>query len=166
MAGSEYQKRQEGNDYVFAVKPARTPRMIGLAVIGVIFVLIGSQSSLGWFILVPLGALAIWAGLIRDGRPKAHRTHSSFRVSPTAIEANGKLFPREEIHRLIIKNVFYNFNTWGSISHQKKVSELSNALELETGGKAYVLAGGMDETTAYGLLTEVSRVAGLAERSF
>jgi hypothetical protein len=34
-------------------------------------------------------------------------------------------------------------------------------VDLETGGKAYTLAGGMDSTTAYGLMTDVGKVIGL-----
>lgn len=37
-------------------------------------------------------------------------------------------------------------------------SRSANGLEVEAGGRAHVLAGGMDETTAFGLLTDVSRV--------
>jgi hypothetical protein len=37
---------------------------------------------------------------------------------------------------------------------------VANALEVETGGRAYVLAGGMDQTTAFGLLSDVTKVLG------
>jgi len=37
------------------------------------------------------------------------------------------------------------------------------SLDVEAGGKAYVLAGGMDETTAYGLMRDVSKVLGFSE---
>jgi hypothetical protein len=36
----------------------------------------------------------------------------------------------------------------------------AHGLEVETGGRGYVLAGGMDKTTAFGLLSDVSRVLG------
>jgi hypothetical protein len=45
-------------------------------------------------------------------------------------------------------------------AHRMQVSLTANALEVETGGRGYVLAGGMDETTAFGLMSDVSRVIG------
>jgi len=45
-------------------------------------------------------------------------------------------------------------------AHRMQVSLTCNGLEVEAGGKGTVLAGGMDETTAFGLLTDVSRVLG------
>jgi len=45
--------------------------------------------------------------------------------------------------------------------YAQRLSTVANSLDLETGGKAYMLAGGMNETTAYGLMTDVGRVIGL-----
>ena len=46
------------------------------------------------------------------------------------------------------------------MGYRAKVAQIANALTLEGGGKATVLAGGMDEVTAYGLLRDVSRAIG------
>ena len=48
------------------------------------------------------------------------------------------------------------------VAHRAKVSAVANALEVETGGKGYFLAGGMDQTTAFGLLHDVSKVLGFS----
>ena len=47
------------------------------------------------------------------------------------------------------------------MAFRAQVSRTAHGLEVETGGRGYVLAGGMDKTTAFGLLSDVSRVLGL-----
>lgn len=170
MASAEYQKRQEGNQWVFDVTPASPPKSLWFAVLGGVCVLFGLMAGpFGWIILLPAGAFSIWLGQFRDGRPAPHRSPSRFTVSPNAIEANGRAFPKDDIHRLIIKNgisndvipnIMFQVNTstaMGAI-HRVNVSKVANSLEVETGGKAYLLAGGMDQTTAFGLLHDVSKV--------
>ena len=53
-----------------------------------------------------------------------------------------------------------NRNEMAGMAHRAKLSTVANSLNVETGGKSTMLAGGMDETTAYGLLTDVSKVLG------
>src|SRR5437870_7530767 len=105
VTGSEYKKQQDATGYVFSVTPAKAPKFllmtIGCAVLALLGLVLG---PLGWLFFLPVGIFGIWIGYFRDGRPPAHRDLSSFRVSPTAIEANGRTFPKEDIHRLIIKN--------------------------------------------------------------
>jgi hypothetical protein len=64
----------------------------------------GAFGPVGWLLFLPVGIFGIWMGYFRDGRPLAHRNAISFRISPTAIEANGRTFPKDDIRRLIIKN--------------------------------------------------------------
>jgi hypothetical protein len=176
MTGSEYTKHQEGNASVFEVTPAQSPKFMMMAIGGGILALIGLlMGPIGWIIFLPVGAFGIWLGYFKDLRPLAHRLPSKFRVSPTAIEADGRTFAKDDIHRLIIKNgvnnevlgnpnvvVPINTSTAMGVAHRAKVATIANALEVETGGKSYPLAGGMDSTTAFGLLHDVSKVMGLA----
>ena len=55
-----------------------------------------------------------------------------------------------------------NAPTAMGIAHRAKVATIANGLEVETGGKSYLLAGGMGATTAFGLLHDLSKVMGLA----
>lgn len=170
MASAEYQKRQEGNQWVFDVTPASSPKSLWFTILGGVCILFGlSVGVFGWIILLPAGAFSIWLGQFRDGRPSGHRNPSRFTVTATAIEANGRTFPRDDIHRLIIKNgisndvipnvlIPVNTSTAMGAIHRVNISKVTNALEVETGGKAYLLAGGMDPTTAFGLLHDVSKV--------
>ena len=175
MPGSEYQKRPEGNGVVFDVTPAPVPKYKYIVIMGAIACLFGLLvGPFGWLTLLPIGAFGIWFGYVRDMRPPAHRKPSSFKVSPTSVEVSGKTFPKDDIHRLIVKNgisnevipnvaiVNPNMGSVMGAAYRVKVSRVTNSLELETGGRAYVLAGGMDQTTAFGLLHDVSKVLGLS----
>jgi hypothetical protein len=176
MSGSEYTKRQDGDAFVFEVTPAQSPKFIMIAVGGVVLGLIGLvMGPVGWIIFLPIGAWAIWFGYYKDIRPAAHRLPSNFRVSQNAVESSGRTFAKNDIHRLIIKNgvnnevlgnpsvvIPVNTSTAMGVAHRGKVAAVANALELETGGRSYFLAGGMDSTTAFGLLHDVSKVMGLA----
>ena len=171
MADSEYQKRQGGNGTVFEVTPATAPKRIRVAAFGVISFLVGlgmiGTSNIGMFIFLGIGGLAIFVGLFKrvDLRPKAHKSKATFRVTPSTIETNGRTFNKEDISRLIIKNstgLRDQYGHWvgGSELYATKLNKVANSLDLETGGKAYTLAGGMDATTAYGLMADVGDIIG------
>jgi hypothetical protein len=176
MSGSEYRKHQEGLATVFEVTPADSPKFMLMAVGGAILALLGIvMGPIGWIMFLPVGAFGIWLGYFKDLRPVAHRVASRFQVSPNAIESNGHSFTKDDIHRLIIKNgvnnqvlgnpnvvIPINTSTAMGVAHRAKVATIANALEVETGGRSYLLAGGMDATTAFGLLHDVSKVMGLA----
>ncbi|NJN52477.1 MAG: hypothetical protein HC809_12690 [Gammaproteobacteria bacterium] len=116
-------------------------------------------------------------GWTRDIRPKEHRVESTFRTSADAVEVNGKTFKKDDIHRMILRNAITDEELGiemqnisaaqaSGMAYRAKVGRVANALTLEAGGKSTLLAGGMDPTTAYGLLREVSNVMGFAERSY
>jgi hypothetical protein len=181
MANSEYQKRQDGSGTVFDVTPATTSKSKLAIVMGVIFGLfglIGISSSPIFGILCFCGCgFIIWAGS-KDWRPKAQKSKATFRVTPSAIETNGQTFKKEDIHRLIVKNGLTDLVEVQSMKtslagsnaarvgaaagydRMKKMSKIAHSLDLEAGGKAYTLAGGMDETTAFGLMKDVRNVIG------
>jgi hypothetical protein len=171
---SEYSKRQDGAATVFDVTPASAPKFMYLVIFGGFVGLLGLGfiASGGIFMLIMAG-IAIWYGWFRDQRPKDHKVSRTFRVSTDRIEADGRTFEKGDIHRLILKNGITdkelpvqqwtsNRNEMAGMAHRANLSMVSNSLNVETGGKSYLLAGGMDETTAYGLLTDVSRVLGFS----
>jgi hypothetical protein len=190
MADSEYQKRQDEDSTVFEVTPATAPRYSGAIVIGTMGILffglllpLGTDHpSLfkGWAILADIvfGSL-IYYGRVTDGRPKEHKSTSTFRVSSSAIESNGRTFNKDVIHRLIIKNGVTKDDLGTQMiaassdpsmmktgyvlrkAYERKLAAVAHSLELESGGKAYILAGGMNGTTAFGLMTDVSKIIAL-----
>ena len=115
-----------------------------------------------------LAAFIVWYGWFRDMRPKGHREVSTFRVMADSIEAGGQTFKKEDIHRLILKNGITdqelmetyttNANAAAGMAHRANVARVANSLNVEQGGKSFQIAGGMDETTAYGLLRDVCKV--------
>jgi hypothetical protein len=170
---AEYTKREEGGMTVFDVTPATPPKFgaaIGAGAVGSLLGL-GMIASGGIFLLA-LGGFAIWYGMKRDIRPKGYKEPATFRVTGNSVEAGGRTFKTEDIHRLLIRNGItdqeISFSGTREVSaaeatgmaYRARVGEIANGLTLESGGKATLLAGGMDSTTAYGLLTDVSKVIG------
>jgi hypothetical protein len=166
---SEYQKSQNGETTVFSVTPASAPKFWYLIVIGGL-VLLGGLLGLGIFGFL-MGGGAIAYGLMRDQRPKEHKQPMTFSVTPNSVIAGGRTFSKDEFHRLIIKNPWFdkagldvyttNANEAAGMAHGMKLGELCYGLDVEAGGKAHQLAGGMDRTTAFGLLADVTKVLGL-----
>ncbi len=176
MKTSSYIKTQEGSGYLFQVTPASAPSFGFLIFIGLMLCMLGcgmgtsNVKSGGIYILLVLGGLGalLIRYAVRDHRPAPHRSPSQFRVTAEAIEASGQVFRKTDIHRLILKNgvndlVLVNEAPAGiahgqGLAHREKLARVSYALNVELGGKSHQLAGGMDHTTAYGLLTDVCRI--------
>jgi len=181
-SGSEYSKRMEGDAAVFDVTPAKAPKFIAAIGAGVVGILVGlgAMNDIPGmaFLIMALGAYAIWYGLRRDIRPKGYKEKSTFRVSPTSVEAAGRTFNKDDIHRLLIRNGISDQEVSANVqmtvsgaaaagmAYRAKVGTIANALTLETGGKSTILAGGMDQTTAFGLLMDVSKVLGFSYREY
>jgi hypothetical protein len=166
---AEYKKSSSGEATAFSVTPASAPKFWFLIIFGAA-VFLGGFLGLGIFgWLIGAGAMAY--GLLRDQRPKDHKAAMSFTATPTTIVAGGRTFNKDDIHRLKIANPWFDragldvYTTSASaaagMAHGMKLGELCYGLTVESGGKAHLLAGGMDRTTAFGLLSEVSKVLGL-----
>ncbi len=166
---AEYKKSASGGTTEFSVTPASAPKFWYLIVIGALIFLGGflGLGIFGWL----MGGGAVAYGLLRDQRPKEHRAPMSFSVTPTTVVSGGRTFSREEIHRLKIANPWFdragldvyttNDNQAAGMAHGMKLGELCYGLTVESGGKAHLLAGGMDRTTAFGLLSDTSKILGL-----
>ncbi len=166
---SAYNKSANGDQTVFTVTPASAPKFWYLIVIGGLIFLGGflGLGIFGWL----MGGGAIAYGLLRDQRPKDHKAPMTFTVTPTSVIAGGRTFDKEELHRLKIANPMFdragldvytsNANEAAGMAHGMKLGELCYGLTVESGGKAHLLAGGMDRTTAFGLLSDASKILGL-----
>lgn len=169
---AEYKKRQEGDATVFEVTPAPAPKFTYLLIIGGVVGLLGLASLAGGFgvIFLAMAAFCFWYGWFRDIRPKPHRNPATFRVTSTSVGVDGRTFQKEDIHRLILRNgitdqelagiqiTTTNTNAAAGMAFRAQAARVANSLNVESGGKSTMLAGGMDETTAYGLLHDVSKV--------
>jgi hypothetical protein len=184
---SEYRIREEGGAAVFDVTPASRPtfgclRFVGIAlmVIGVGLFLSPDVFGMG-FIAIPFGYALYWV-TGRDPRPADHQKATTFRVQDGVLEANGRSFKRDEIHRLSITNgrdsglnsdviIVHGGGIGASLAadNARRVQAINVAiakvcygLEVETGGKRHFIAGGMDETTVNGLAHDVAKRLGLS----
>ena len=177
MKTAEYSKTAKGDGFQFHVTPA--PKAIG-GCAGIFFILL--LAFLGAMILsavntvvatiVFIGIVA-WGFLKMDMRKKNHRHPSSFFVNPDIIEVNGQNISAASIHRLIIRNAYdkspelqltgQTIPTGVGVGYdiRKMLEQISYSLDVEAGGKAIQLAGGMDDVTANGLFTEVRQILGL-----
>ena len=169
---SEYSKSQEGTATVFAVTPAKAPKFTYLIIICAGVCLLGLGMGSAAFVMLPMGGFALWYGWTRDLRKKASRLPVKFRVTPDSIEAEGKTFKVADIHRLLVRNSItdqeLNVEVWttntnqaAGMAYRAQVARVANTLNLETGGKSFIIAGGMDETTVMGLLQDVCNVTGM-----
>lgn len=178
MKTAAYSKTAKGDGYQFQVTPA--PKVIG-GCAGIFFILL--LAFVGAMILstvnpilatvAAVGILA-WGFLKMDMRKKNHRGPSSFFVSPGSIEVNGQNIPSSAIHRVIIRNAYdkspslqltgQTVPTGVGVGHdiRNMLEQISFSVDVEAGGKATQLAGGMDEVTANGLFTEISQILGLS----
>jgi len=182
---AEYSKRQEGGATVFDVTPATPPKFVAAIGAGAIAVVIGlgimSHMQAPALVMFALGGYAIWYGLKRDLRPNGYKEPATFRVTPDAIEANGRIFKKDDIQRILIRNGISGQDVSpggggiemtvsgaqaAGMTYRARVGTIANALSVETGGKATIIAGGMDGTTAFGLLTDMSKILGLQYREF
>ncbi|WP_153798451.1 hypothetical protein [Foetidibacter luteolus] len=176
MKTAEYTTTPKDDGYTFYVTPA--PKVIG-GCAGIFFILL--LAFLGALILSAVSSIlsviafigiAAWCFLKMDMRKKNHRHPSSFSVYPGYIEVNGQKLVRENIHRVIIKNAYdktprlhltgQTVPTGVGIGHdiRNMLEQISYSVDVEAGGKATQLAGGMDDVTANGLLTEVNQILG------
>ncbi len=166
---SVYSKSSNGDQTVFSVTPASAPKFWYLIIIGGLVFLAGflGLGIFGWL----MGGGAMAYGLLRDQRPKEHKAPMTFTVTPNSVISGGRTFSKEELHRLKIANPWFdragidvytsNSNVAAGMAHGMKLGELCYGLTVETGGKAHLLAGGMDRTTAFGLLSDASKILGL-----
>ena len=174
MKQAEYKKTTRGDGYLFEITPA--PKTLG-GCAGIFLIVLLSfmgailLSSINYTLAyIGFFGIAVLAFLKLDLRKKSHRRPSSFFVSPRAIEVNGQSIPKSSIHRIIIRNAYDNVakiqltgqtvSTGVGVGHDIRhaLEQISYSVNVEAGGKATQLAGGMDEVTANGLFTEVSKI--------
>lgn len=168
---AEYVRREEGTWLQLTVSPAAPPILWFPAVLSIILGagVVGSGMAYLW---VPglIVAFVAWLVLLKDhrgGNPGAPR---SFRVNPEGIETDGTFLRKDDIHNLRIRNKFaggveivYDANqgiptgvTMG-LAGRRALAKVAYRIEVEAGGKAYVLAAGLDEVTARGVATEIGK---------
>lgn len=172
-AGSEYRKIETGGMTTFEITPAAALKNGYVLFVGSIAFIIGALFSMAspfGLVFVLIGIAAFPLGL-RDPRPARQRQPMTFRVTSNSIESYGQTFRKDDIHRIIIRNAMTdrelpvtvyttNYSVAEGQAWRAANAMRAHTLNVESGGKSIVLAGGMDETTAYGLFHDVCKILG------
>jgi hypothetical protein len=176
-----YTKNQQGQVTVFQTLPEHAPipfQMLWLGIVPSIwFAFIGWQMVVGTFVL--FGTFAWLQSILPSAR--RYRKPSKFTVSPDEVTVDGKQIARRDIHRVILRNhvlsdyvpvvvvssphnVIDQTDSGAKIGalHKSKLGAVSYRVDVEAGGVATTLAGGLNETTAFGVLSDVSSVLGMS----
>ena len=176
MATSSYIKQPVADGMQFTVTPAPVPVFIALRVFGVFFAALGvygifADRSLNLMSIAMMGLGAFgWYGAVYDVRPREHRQVATFTVRASGIQAGGHTVPTENMHGLLIRNSIddqpaephdtRNNLTNAGRGQRMRIRQVAFALVVEHEGRATLLAGGMDDTTARGLEVETRRALG------
>ncbi len=172
---AEYVKQEQGAALRFDVKPATLPISSFMAAFAVACAwgTVGSGVAYLWVmgLLFVAGAALL---LLSDPRGGNAGRPRSFSVNPQGVEIDGRLLRKEDIHHLCIKNklagdveIIYDASrgistgTLVGMAHRRKLAEVAYRIEIESGGKAHVLAAGLDEVTARGIVAEVGKALNL-----
>jgi hypothetical protein len=171
-----YEVVQREDRTCFVVQPASAPFPLALGFFCVIGLLWMVRAENFVFPALFLGLFLV-ALLIRWKGPGAarNRKKTSFEVTPAGITISGGEIHRDGIHRLILRNHISGAEqdqtssspvlvggmtaVAGAVgrNYGKKLARVSWRLDVDARGQAYTLAGGLDETTAYGLMSDVER---------
>jgi len=168
---AEYVKQEDGAGLRFNVSPAASPVLWFPAVLAVVLGagIIGSGIAYLWVIGL-IFALVTWLVLLKDQRGGNAAVARSFRVNPDGIETEGVFLRKDDIRQLAIRNKFagnfevvYDANrglptgTAMGLAGRRALAEVAYRVEAEAGGKAHVLAAGLDEVTARGVVAEIGK---------
>jgi hypothetical protein len=165
---ARYAKDVDGEFTRFEVIPAPAPISWPVTLFTLVFAFatVNSGVAILSFFFTAIAAVL----LLRDQRGRGAGLSRSFRLGNGSIEIDGRPLRREDVHHLAIRNKFagdveivYDANrgiTTGQVlglAARRKLAAVAYRVEVESGGKARVVAAGLDEVTARGLATEIGR---------
>lgn len=169
---ARYTKEPDGKLTRFVVIPALAPISWPVTLFSLVFAfgtVNGGIAILSFFFTAAVAAL-----LLLDQRGKAASQSRSFRLGTEGIEIDGDLLRREDIHHLAIRNKFagdveivYDANRGiptGEVlglAARRKLATVAYRVEVESGGRAWLVAAGLDDVTARALATEIGRALDL-----
>jgi hypothetical protein len=172
---AHYVKREHGAAVEIEVSPAAPPAAWLPAALPVVMVsgMVLEPGTPGLWIMGLLFTGITALILLRDPRGRGSATRRSIRVGRDGIDIGGQMLRQADIHHLRIKNKFagdveitYDANrgvptgTVIGLAHRRQVAKVAYRVEAESSGKAHILAAGLDEITARGVLAEVGKALG------
>lgn len=178
-----YTKSEQGQTTVFTTTPETVPVPWGLVAISAAATVIPLFISIYFALAVAAVFAALcWARMKKFPSSARYRTPSTFRVSAEGVTIDGKDIKRRDIHRAVIRNhVLSKDNATNFVTIHQGVGAMAGAasasanakfngqlaaisyrVDLEAGGVPHTLAGGLNESTAFAVLSDVSGILGLA----
>lgn len=169
---ARYTNQVESDSTRFDVIPATAPISVPVTLFTALFAAVTVGGSMGLFgaifglLFVALLALL----LLVDQRGASAGMPRSFRLGRDGIQIDGQWLRREDIHHLAIRNKFagdveivYDADRGIptgrllGLAARKKLAAVAYRVEVESGGKAHVVAAGLDEVTARGITAEIGK---------
>lgn len=168
-----YKKINSANGVKFETIPEEAPSLLKALIFPVgipMLILIGISMPIG---IIVTGLLGVWIYFLqKNENVTKYRKPSSFIVSPSGIEINGRVYEKENIHRFIMRNHLNEqylvipdqainnnpISTARGLKLREKLTQVSYRVDAEANGVAIPLAGGLTEPTAYAILQDVSKI--------
>lgn len=174
---AQYTKQQEGDTVRFEILPATAPISVPVTLFTLILAAATVNSALAGSWILGIIFVAISALLLLvDQRGMTAARHRNFRIGNGAIELNGLLLLRNEIQHLKIRNkyagdveIIYDADRGIptgqllGLAARKKLAAVAYRVEIESAGKAHLLAAGLDEMTARGIAADIQEALPLRD---
>lgn len=170
-----YTRHEEGEAVRFEVLPATAPTNLPMAAFATAFGagIVGSGVAYLWVMgLLFAGGAALL--LLYDPRGQQAGLPRVLRAGPAGMVVDGRTIRPQDIDQLRIRNdlagdvvlvydAAHGIPTGQAIglAHRRRLATVAYRIELESGGKAHVLAAGLDDTTARGLANALGRALGM-----
>jgi hypothetical protein len=173
---SEYNVQKVGDAMEFSTTPNKVPYpFVMVAIPGVLLVLIAFSIKFFYGLLAcgfVYGAMYL---LMHSKQATLHRKPSTFRVSKTGVQAGGSTIPKDNIHRVIVRNhvleaasgiivaptAVPNSGQSNVVAGMnwaiKTLGPISYRVDVEARGVPTTLAGGLTEPAASAILADVSK---------
>ncbi|HEY0701253.1 MAG TPA: hypothetical protein VGD60_00655 [Candidatus Acidoferrales bacterium] len=178
MAG--YDEQKIGDALEISTTPEAVPQpYLLVAIPGTLLVLIALSIGIVWGVLAAGFVYGAMYLLTHSKQATLYRTPARFKVTPNSIEVGGNTIPKDQIHRIIVRNhvtsaagdVIVVADGHPNSGQQNmvagmnwatgKLGPISYRVDAEARGVARTLAGGLTEPTAFAIMADVSKTLGM-----
>lgn len=173
-----YKKTEQGQETIFETEPEKVPSQFWRVFAAMFLVVLLSLLVSWWMTLAFVLLTWVLAWAIRNSKnSQAYRSATKFSVRKDGVTLNGQFLKTSDIHRVIIRNhlmadqEIHVVATGGNIpakaqidglAIRNQIATISYRVDIEAGGVAHTLAGGLNETVAYAIQSDVARILGFS----
>lgn len=171
---SRYEKLENVDCIILNIFPStKIPVPKGLFIFQGILSLFLIIITQGWILLlwIPLGYL-MYRYYYKSKLVTYYRKPTSIKINSETIEVEGRVFKKQDINRILVRNFvdergtdtsFQSVNASMEIGRMaeggrmRKLRAVSYYISLEAMGQANTIAGGLQEATAFAILSEIDK---------